>query len=195
MSPLICNLFGFLFCLLASGLIYIASPNQQWLEQKVHNRKLTFFCATASLVSAVLIFNLHFSALSAIFTVFTIIMLLLSTLPLVVRFEKPLTNDCSMTPWLKRGESYKSHQPQWWLKSIGVFFLCFPLAVLLCGFLGFSAGYAAPYDVRSQFIMWMITPIWLLPISLIFFSRRPWRVFAIVASLIPVFYGLLEWIK
>lgn len=192
MSFLVSGGLGFGLSLIASVVLYSGVPNQQWLA----HRKLSFYQALAVflLLSVLSFWVLHesVSGLSALFIVFTIHMLALSLLPLLTRFKKPLTNSIKRKSWLSRDGEYLSHQPQWVLKTAGTFLLGYPLALFMAALLGFSVFDDAPLDVRSQLIMWLITPIWLTPLSLVFLSKTPLRLLTIMVLFTVVGYAMLR---
>lgn len=182
-------------CLISSAVFYVACPNQQWMS----NRYITFnsglLVSLALSVVAWYLLRETMSGLSASFTVLSIDMMWLGLLPLMSKYDKPLTNKGSGKSSLVRSESYSSHKNQWLIKIIGSVVLGFPFAVFTSSLLGWAAPNSIPDNIRSQFIMWMITPLWLTPLSLIFFTRKPFRIFIICVLLTLVAFGLLQLVK
>lgn len=182
-------------CLFATAVFYIGCPNQQWFAK----RYLTFLPSllislVLSLLAWWLLLNV-ISGLSGVFTVLSLEMLFLGLIPFMPKYEKPLANTSKAKSSLVRDESYANHQPQWLLKTIGMFLIGFPFAVFTSSLIGWMAPDSVPSDIRSQYIMWLIIPLWLTPLSLIFFSRRPLSVFIAFVTLTCVAFGLLQIIK
>ncbi|QHJ12686.1 hypothetical protein FX988_02944 [Paraglaciecola mesophila] len=182
-------------CLFATAVFYIGCPNQQWFAK----RYLTFLPSllislVLSLLAWWLLLNVM-SGLSGVFTVLSLEMLFLGLIPFMPKYEKPLANTSKAKSSLVRGDSYANHQTQWLLKTIGMFLIGFPFAVFTSSLIGWMAPDSVPSDIRSQYIMWLIVPLWLTPLSLIFFSRRPLSVFIAFVTLTCVAFGLLQIIK
>jgi hypothetical protein len=182
-------------CLIATAVFYIGCPNQQWFTK----RYLTFYPSLLiSLVLSVIAWRMLLSlmsGLSAGFTVLCLEMLFLGLLPLMPKFDNPLTNTSKGKSSLVRGETYANHKAQWLLKTVGMLLIGFPFAVFTSSLIGWAAPDSVPLDIRSQFIMWLITPLWLTPLSLVFFSRRPLFVFSAFVILTCVAFGLLQLVK
>ena len=182
-------------CLIATAVFYIGCPNQQWFAK----RYLTFL--PSLLMSLVLLFIAWWllldimSGLSAVFTLLCLEMLFLGLVPFAPKYDAPVANIVRAKSTLVRGESYANHKPQWLLKSIGMFVLGFPFAVFTSSLMGWMAPDSVPIDIRSQYIMWLITPLWLTPLSLVFFSRRPLSVFSAFVVLTCLAFGLLQIVK
>lgn len=177
---------------LATVFFYLSCPNQQWTQKKQFS--FTFGTSISLLLCVVagIILSQRFSAISSVFTVITLFMLLMSTAPLFTRFAAPLTNAKKVKPSLTRDENYKNHRPQWVLKTTGAVILSFPLAVLFMGIIGFMLGNSVALDVRSQLVMWFIVPLWLIPLALIYLSKAPFRLFAVLVSLNIATYFILD---
>lgn len=182
-------------CLIATAVFYIGCPNQQWFAK----RYLTFYPSLLiSLILLIIAWKMLLglmSGLSAGFTVLCLEMLLLGLLPLMPKFDKPLTNTSKGKSSLVRGDTYTNHKAQWLFKTVGMLLLGFPFAVFSSSLIGWAAPDSVPIDIRSQFIMWLITPLWLTPLSLIFISRRPLFVFSAFVILTCIAFGLLQLVK
>ncbi|MFZ6875166.1 hypothetical protein ACO0LF_24130 [Undibacterium sp. Di27W] len=65
----------------------------------------------------------------------------------------------------------KTLQADWWTKTLSGLVLGFTLALALSGLFAWlgPGGIAAPQKV--QFVMWLIAPIWMLILSLIYLVR------------------------
>lgn len=67
----------------------------------------------------------------------------------------------------------------------------FPLAVMFMGIIGALLSNSVVLDVRSQLVMWFIVPLWLIPLSLIYLSKAPLRLFAALGVLNIATYFIL----
>lgn len=182
-------------CLIATSIFYIGCPNQQWFAKKY----LTFY--PSLLLSLALLFVAWWvlldimSGLSAGFTLLCLEMLFLGLIPLMPKYDLPLMNKGGAKSSLTRSEIYVTHKAHWLLKTVGMLLVGFPFAVFTSSLIGWMAPDSVPIDIRSQFIMWLITPLWLTPLSLIFFYRRPIPVFGAFVVLTFVAFGLLQLVK
>jgi hypothetical protein len=70
-----------------------------------------------------------------------------------------------------RNQNRKPLHADWWAKTLAGLVLGFTLALALCGLFAWlgPGGIDAPQKV--QFIMWMITPMWMLIFSFCYFLR------------------------
>tara|TARA_R110002012_G_scaffold268125_1_gene452030 strand:+ start:3936 stop:4532 length:597 start_codon:yes stop_codon:yes gene_type:complete len=181
--------------LIATAVFYIGCPNQQWFAK----RYLSFYAS--ALISLVLLgiawlFLLELmSGLSAVFTLLCLEMLFLGLVPFVPKYDTPLANTGSAKSSLVRDETHASHKAQWVFKTVGMLAIGFPFAVFTSSLVGWAAPGSVPVDIRSQYIMWLITPLWLTPLSLIFFARRPLPVFCAFVIFTCIAFGLLQLIK
>ncbi len=173
---IISNAVALLLCLFGSIAFYLGCPNQQWFSQA----KLSFaqgltLCA-ALLGLAIWMFARQFFWLSAVFAVVTTVMLLLGALPFFSQFSTPVANQRKVASSLVKSELASRYRGHWALRPILALVLGFPLAVGLSGLIALLSPGPLTDDVKSQFTMWLITPLWLTPLSLIFFSHRllPW---------------------
>ncbi|WP_341210252.1 hypothetical protein [Alteromonas stellipolaris] len=179
-------LIGALVCLLANLVFYAGCPNQQWFKKSLLSFNTALLIALALLVLSTAIFSLTFSLPAAIYTVITLCMLLLGTLPFFTRYTAPLKSVRSRGTGLTRDESYTTFKAHWWLKTIGATLISFPFALFTSSLISLLFLSNTPLDVKSQFLMWLIVPFWLTPISLIFFAKKPWLPLALL-SLITLF--------
>jgi len=159
---------GLMMCVVASAIFYLGCPNQQWLPSRFYKAKTGALLSGLFALASTWVFTFVFSVPAAIYTVITLYMLSLSLLPLIHRFEKPQTALKGAGSSLKRSDSYLVHMPHWWLKSIGAVVVGLPLGLFTSGLVSFAFLGNTPLDVKSQFMMWWITPIWLLLIALIY---------------------------
>lgn len=157
---------------IASATFYLGCPNQQWLPERPARFYLMAAIAFAILAPAWLLFKLHMSLLSASFTLLTVTMLCLSLLPFLTRFGKPLTNNTKKKSSLDKSRTEDQYRPSWWLRIIGTFLLAFPLAVSTTGLFAYLGPGGLTNDIKTQLVMWLITPLLLLPLSLVFFVRN-----------------------
>ena len=175
-----------LVCLLANLVFYAGCPNQQWFKKSLLSFNTALLIALALLVLSTAIFSLTFSLPAAIYTIITLCMLLLGTLPFFTRYTAPLKSVRSRGTGLTRDESYTTFKAHWWLKTIGATLISFPFALFTSSLISLLFLSNTPLDVKSQFLMWLIVPFWLTPISLIFFAKKPWLPLALL-SLITLF--------
>ncbi|WOI38688.1 hypothetical protein R1T43_06565 [Alteromonas sp. CI.11.F.A3] len=167
-------------------MFYAGCPNQQWFKKRPLPFKTALLIALAILILSTTIFTLTFSLPAAIYTVITLCMLLLGTIPFFTRYTAPLKSVRSRGTGLTRDESYTTFKAHWWLKIIGATLISFPFALFTSSLISFLFLSHTPLDVKSQFLMWLIVPLWLTPLSLIFFARKPWPLLALL-SLITLF--------
>ena len=117
-------------------------------------------------------------------------MLLLSVLPLITRFEKPQTNTGSVKTKLIKGAQAANYKPYWWLRLTTAAVLGFPLATGISGLLVWWGPGGPTDDAKTQLVMWLVTPLWLLPLSLVFFIRNPLRAISSYVVLTAVISAL-----
>ncbi len=182
-----------ILCTLLSAVVFYAGcPNQQWFSKRYITFLPALFLSLLLLIPAWLLLRLDMSVLSSSFTLLTAEMLFLGTIPFLTRFKTPLKIKSGNKSSLIRGDSYNTHKAQWTLKIVGMSLLGFPFAVFTSSLLGWWAPASIPNDVRSQFIMWMIVPLWITPISLVFISNKPWRLFLGFSLFTLLAFGLLS---
>lgn len=191
MSSIFFNGLALLLCTLAAGIFYLGCPNQQWLTK----RPLGFYPMTGIsalvLIPAWLLFHQHMSTLSSSFAVLTALMLLLGLLPFAAYLDKPLSQGARATAGIVKGPSASSYQPHWWLRLGATLVLGYPLAVGLSGVFAHWGPGPLTHDVKSQLVMWLITPLWLLPVCLVFFIHHIKWILGLLIGLNGIVYLLL----
>ncbi|MFA7554226.1 MAG: hypothetical protein WCY88_08245 [Spongiibacteraceae bacterium] len=85
----------------------------------------------------------------------------------------------------------KPISPDWWSKSIAGVVLGFPLALTLSGLIAWYGPGGISAEDKVQFVMWMIAPLWLLPLSAVFLCRTGLRAVILLLVLNLFAYGLL----
>ncbi|MDO6566382.1 hypothetical protein Q4561_04880 [Alteromonas sp. 1_MG-2023] len=183
---------GAFVCLMANLVFYIGCPNQQWFMKRPLSFNTALFLSSALLVISTFIFSSTFSLPAAIYTVITLCMLLLGTIPLFTRYTAPLKSGSSRGTGLSRDESYATYKPHWWLKIIGATLISFPFGLFTSSLISALFFSDTPLDVRSQFLMWLIVPFWLTPLSLIFFAKKPWPPLVLLALITLLEYAVLQ---
>ena len=195
MSSIALDCIAICLCVFAAAAFYVGCPNQQWLQQK----PLGFYPLTAIAILLVTLswklFRTHMSVLSASFTVLTVAMLSLSLLPLIPRYEKPLANSSTKSSKIKKSEAAGNYQARWWLRIIGTLVLAFPLAISISGLMAYLGPGGLTHDVKTQLGMWLITPSWLLPISLVFFINNAFRALSVLLGLNIILFLLLWYLR
>ncbi|MBC3908699.1 hypothetical protein [Undibacterium umbellatum] len=83
----------------------------------------------------------------------------------------------------------------WWTKTISGLVLGFTLALAISGLFAWigPGGIAAPQKV--QFVMWLITPVWMLILSLIYLVRNGVRALKGLLIANALAYALLFLVK
>lgn len=191
MSPYFYDGLAVLLCLISSIVFYLGCPNQQWMSRKLLGFYPMLSISLALLCIAWWIFNFHLSALSTTFALLTVQMFFLGLIPFLSRFDKPQFAVRGKKSGIEKYEDAANYKAQWWLRIVGIILLCYPLSVGLSGLYGLVGPGEITNNVKSQFVMWMITPLWLTPLSLIFFSRKIVRFFLILLSLNGLVFLLL----
>lgn len=191
MNFYIINSLAVLTSLLATAIFYLGCPNQQWLPRSPFG----FYPALiGSLVLAVLscgLFLFHFDTLPAIFTLITLFMLALGVAPFLSRHNKPVSLGEKVKKAINKKHSGPPYQTHWWLKSVSGVVLGIPLAICLAGLISWWGPGDVTHNGKSQLVMWLITPLWLLPLSLIFFVNNGKRVFIGYIGSSLIIYSLL----
>lgn len=163
--------FAIMACLLSSILLYLSSPNQQWLQK----RPMGFLTASSiSLTLCVLswfLFRVDLSVFSATFTVVSLMMLSLGILPFFSSIDAPAKSTSNKKKRIQK-QADAPYKPHWVTRIACATILGYPLAVGLSSLLLWSGGNDVVIGDRTQLIMWLITPIWLTGLSLIFFVTR-----------------------
>lgn len=180
-------------CLLSSIVFYLGAPNQQWFASRV----LGFY--PALLISIVLaavswwLFHLNLSGLSATFTVFYLLMLCLCLLPFISPHKTPLSSGKKEKKKINKEKNGSPYQTQWRLKIAIGLLLGFPLSVATAGLISWWGPGDISNDNKTQLVMWLVTPLWLTSLSLIFFVSTAKRLLAGYCGFSLFIYSLL-WI-
>ncbi|MCP8898468.1 hypothetical protein [Gilvimarinus xylanilyticus] len=191
MSLMFANTLALSCCLMSAVVFYLGCPNQQWLAKRPTGFWPALLTSLVLLIPAWWLFHQNISAISASFALLTTQMLCLGLLPFMTRFAKaPDTIKAGKSGVSKHADS-ASYKPHWWLRTLGCVLLVFPLAVGLSGLLAWWGPGDVTHDVKSQMVMWMITPLWFLSFSLIFFVRKLSRAFVVLLALNALVYSLL----
>jgi hypothetical protein len=183
---------GAIVCLLATLVFYAGCPNQQWFKKKPLSFNTALLIALTLWVLSTVIFSSTFSLPAAIYTVITLCMLLLGTIPFFTRYAVPLKSGRSRGTGLTRDESYSTFKPHWWLKTIGATLISFPFALFTSSLISLFFLSNTPLDVKSQFLMWLIVPFWLTPLSLIFFAKKPWPPLVMLSLITLIEFAVLQ---
>lgn len=158
-------------CAIASSALYLSGPNQQWLHKRPLKVYPMALAAGLLLIGAWKLFQVHMSTLSAFFSVLTAVMLCLSLLPFAVRLKQPLRHSGGRNTGITKSPQATAYRPQWWLRTVGSVLLAFPLSVSSSGLLAFLGPGELSNGIKTQLVMWLIAPLFLLPISLVFFAK------------------------
>lgn len=159
-------------CLSSAVAFYLGCPNQQWLRKRPLKFFPGLFISGALVILAYIFFRFELSNLSSIFAVIVTDMLLLGLLPFFGTLKTPAKNAERSNSGLIKSETAVHYQPHWWLRTTGAFLLGYPLAVSISGLIVLLSPGPLTDDVKSQFAMWLITPLWLIPLSLAFFISK-----------------------
>lgn len=89
----------------------------------------------------------------------------------------------------------KPMRADWWTKTLSGMVLGFTLALAVSGLFAWlgPGGIAAPQKV--QFVMWLITPIWMLILSMIYLVRTGLRALTGLLIANALAYALLFLVK
>lgn len=160
--------------LLATLVFYLGCPNQQWYDVRTWSFGRGALMSGFISVAAWLVLRQDFSVLAATFYVLTVLMTGLAIWPLLSAHDRPVVlrsgGGVAVTKPAERGAG---HLPPQWLAKIAVSLgLGFPLALSIAGLVAHGAPGALTHDTKSQFVMWMVTPIWITPLALAFFTLR-----------------------
>ena len=186
---------GGLTCLIANVIFYLSCPNQQWLKQRPFSFQTGGIISSGLAVVSIILFSYVFSIVAAIYTVITLSMLFLGILPFLSRYPSNLSSRKAKGNQLQRDKDYQSYQPQWLIKIIGISLVGYPFALVTSSLLSFLLLTHTPLDVKSQFLMWLIAPLWLTPLSLIFFTKKPIRLYLLFILLTVVEYTVLQFVR
>ncbi|PIE38983.1 MAG: hypothetical protein CSA53_03595 [Gammaproteobacteria bacterium] len=95
---------------------------------------------------------------------------------------------------LKKNSS-DNFRSDWWLKTATALLLGFPLAVGLSGIFAWLAPGAITHTTKTQVVMWLITPLWLIPLALVYFFRSGLRALIPYALATGLTFAALYFIK
>lgn len=87
------------------------------------------------------------------------------------------------------------YKPRWWLKSLCGVFLGLPLAIGIAGLIAWWGPGEVVVDDKTQLVMWLITPIWLTCLSLVYLSVNSQRLLTGYAGLNFLVFGLLSFAR
>lgn len=185
--------FSIILSSAACCIFYLSCAQQGWRER-------TLPVVPARLGSAILVIaslwllTRQLSLSAALFTELASVFLLLGLIPFVSLWQPPqrVTNtrngEKSASPHSPTDRPVATH---WWSKSIAGVVLGLTLAVALAGLIARygPGGIDAPNKV--QFIMWIIAPLWMLCIGLVFFFRSGLRAWLTLLAVNVLAYALL----
>jgi hypothetical protein len=186
------NSFALITSLLAAGVFYLGCPNQQWFAK----RPLCFYPALGlSLVLVIVswwLFHQSLTSTSATFTVICVLMLILGILPFLSRLQSPGNPAKKQNKSIEKG-ALTGYKPHWWPKTLIALLMGYPLSVGIAGLLAWWGPGEAVVDDRTQLVMWLVTPIWLINLSLIYFVARLKRIFFFYVGFSSLIY-LALWV-
>lgn len=188
------QLLAIAFDIASAAVFYLGCPNQQWSEQQ----RLPFFPALLlSLTLAALsawLFHFTLSPLPTVFALLGLWMLSLGIVPFLSRFAHP-SNFAKKPEKTPTTGPKRRYQMQWRLRVLTATALGLPIALALSGLLAWWAPGSVSHDGKSQLVMWLVTPLWLIPMSLIFFAANATRVLAAYAFAGIAAFSLLRLAK
>lgn len=168
---------------------YLSLPQQGWREQPLpalpaRLPALLLWCLGLVLLSRGL------APLAAIFAQLVISMLLLALLPLLSLLVPARRYSTRRRPCkASRSAEAPAEKPvrariraDWWRKSLAGVLLGLPLALALAGLLAWWGPGGIEADNKVQFVMWMIAPIWMLLLGLVYLFANGWRAIVTLAS-------------
>ncbi|WP_444898191.1 hypothetical protein [Microbulbifer sp. SSSA005] len=127
--------------------------------------------------------------MSASFTLLSTFMLALGLLPFSGVLDKQGKVLAKKKKRIEKGlEGYKPH---WWVKSLCAIFLGLPIAVAIAGLIAMWGPGDVVVDDKSQFVMWLITPVWLTLVSLVYLFISVRRMLSLYLGLNLVLFTLL----
>lgn len=183
------------FTLMACVIFYVSSPNQQWLSRRPISFKPACALSATLLVAGYLVMLESMSALSVTFFIATVVMASLGILPLLTRYQAPQSTTAEKTGLLSK-EKLEDQNPQW-LSKIGITLTLGFLSALAASTLIFAFLTPGPvtHDFKSQLVMWMVIPLWLIPLSLMFFTQRATRLLLGYSLVNIALWSALVWIR
>ena len=84
---------------------------------------------------------------------------------------------------------------QWFLKTSAGLLAGFALALAITGILAWAGPGHIDTPDRVQFLMWMITPLWLLILALVFLCRSGWQAWGILLALNLIAWSAMHLIR
>lgn len=99
------------------------------------------------------------------------------------------TNDIQPVATLPR------RQAHWFLKISAGLLAGFPLALALTGLFAWAGPGSIDTPDRVQFLMWMIAPVWLTMLALIFLFRSGWYAWGVLISLNLIAWSALHLVR
>ena len=180
-----------LLCALACSTFYLSCPNQQWFRQQL----LSFYpgLTISILLSGAAWWQLTatLSLFSASFTVLFLLMLFFSILPFLSPLDQPQKHKNHGKKLSKKPMNDQPFKPHWWIKLCVGLLLGFPLAIGLVGLLAYWGPDLPIPDDKTQLVMWLVTPIWLTLLSLVFLAQRIFYLLGVFSGLNGIVYLLL----
>jgi len=155
--------------LFATLLFYLGCNNQQWWQRRPLPTAVAVSGSLFLTCVAWLILRQQLAVLPATFSVLSLLMLFLALWPFLGRLPAPVAVDRRDAPLGKGGDVPSA---QWVGKILAVLLLGFPLALSLVGLLAWLAPGSLTHNGKSQLVMWLVTPLWLTPLTLVFFRLR-----------------------
>lgn len=180
-----------LLCLSAS-IFYLGCPNQQWLVKRPISFRSGLWLSLLLLVPSWLLLRLNLSTLSSTFFIATALMLCLGLLPLLTRHDVPQRVGVVSRAKLLTKSKGLYDAPGWWQKPLIGMLLGFPAALSLSGLLAWLGPGGISHGFKTQMVMWLIPLLWLMPLSLVFFSRSYKRLVALYVAGNVFAFALLQ---
>lgn len=185
---------------LGSALVfYLGCPNQQWLEKRPLRFGVALMLSIGLLVLCWWLLSFTQAPLAATFTVLVVFMLFLGLVPFLSRYAAPAKIANKRKKKLKKRKDEDAndqpYNPQWIAKTTIVIVLAYPLALSISGLLAIWGPGPLTHDTKSQVTMWLITPLWLTPLSLTYFTVRAKHLLIALTILNVVFFALLQLAK
>lgn len=181
--------------LIGVAVIYLASPNQQWMTKRPFTFKVGAFVGVLFLVIGWLFFRINFSFLSSFFASATLSMLLLGLMPLSSRLKEPVREGIKNRAKFISKSKKKKYGAQWWLDFLPHVLLGLPMSLSLVGLFAWMSPGSITDSYKSQTVMWMVAPLWFTPTALAFFLPRKQTTTFFYVALNLLLFGLLWFIK
>jgi len=155
----------------AALILYLGHP-QQRLRPSPLRRRYSVSAGLATLLAGLLAGGAAFSSLTLIFTSLLTLMTVWGLLPFISLLPRmpcypaaPLANNSRRQ---QAEPALLGLQPDWWQKTLAGFVGGYLLAVALVGIYAWAGPGGIDAPVKTQFNMWMITPLWMLMFSLVY---------------------------